>query len=106
MPTKNYVVRDGFNYRVRDEKGNEKVYSEGDSVCLDQEIGDVAHQLEYAEESDRKAALKIESAAKRAEQAAEVKAGGIDQEAFAAAIANGVAQALVQIQQSQLAPQG
>lgn len=46
MATKRYVVREGFNFRLRDDKGNEKVYAEGDTVELEQAEGDCAHQLE------------------------------------------------------------
>lgn len=98
MGNKRYVVREGFNYRVRDEKGNEKVYSEGDGVTLEQSIGDAAHQLEYADEKDRAAALKAEQEAKKVEQLSQPVAGGIDQAALASAIAEGVAQALAAIQ--------
>ena len=62
MASKRYVVREGFIYRVRDEKGNEKTYSEGDIVTLEQEIGDAVHQLEYADDKDRLAAVKAEQA--------------------------------------------
>lgn len=95
MATKNYVVRAGFNYRTKDAKGNEKVFSEGDTLYLDTEIGDAAHQLEYADEADRVAALKAEQKAAKAAQAASVEAqGGIDHEALAATVATAVAQAL------------
>lgn len=73
MATKSYVVRAGFNYRLRDDKGNEKVYSEGDTITLDQEIGDTAHQLEYSEDKDRREALRVENAAKRSGPSAEVQ---------------------------------
>lgn len=46
MATKRYVVREGFNFRLRDDKGNEKIFSEGDTVELEQAEGDGVHQLE------------------------------------------------------------
>lgn len=94
MGAKKYVVREGFNYRVRDDKGNEKVFSEGDVLVLEQEDGDAAHQLEYADEKDRAAALKAEQEARAAAQAAQPQAGGVNHAALAEAIAAGVAQAL------------
>lgn len=51
MATKNYVVRAGFVFKIRDEKGNEKTYTEGDTVKLDSSIGDEAHQLELVGKS-------------------------------------------------------
>lgn len=46
MANRKYVVRDGFSFRIANEKGDVKVYSEGDSLIIDQEIGDNSHQLE------------------------------------------------------------
>lgn len=46
MAQRKYTVREGFCYRQQDEKGNVKTYSEGDTVTLDETIGDEAHQLE------------------------------------------------------------
>ena len=46
MDTKTYIVRDGFSFRQVDERGNLRVYNEGDSVELEPETGDAAHQLE------------------------------------------------------------
>lgn len=51
MATKTYVVREGFVFKIRDEKGNEKTYTEGDTVKLDVSIGDEAHQLEVVGKS-------------------------------------------------------
>lgn len=48
MATKTYVVREGFVFKIRDEKGNEKTYTEGDTLKLDSSIGDDSHQLELA----------------------------------------------------------
>lgn len=97
MPTKRYIVREGFNFRIVDAKNNEKVYSEGDIVTLEQDIGDAAHQLEYAEEKDRAAAAKAEESRARAQKADQPAAAGgsvvIDHEALAAAIAQGIAAA-------------
>ena len=46
MATKTYTVREGFCYRVTDERGNTKTYTEGDTLDLDIEVGDATHQLE------------------------------------------------------------
>lgn len=48
MAVKTYVVREGFSYRVLDEKNNLKVYSEGDTIDLETDVGDNTHQLERA----------------------------------------------------------
>lgn len=93
MGTKRYVVREGFNFRVRDEKGNEKVYSEGDLVTLEQSEGDAQHQLEYADDKDRAAALKAENEARSNAQAVQAQANGIDVIALGNAIAQGIVQA-------------
>lgn len=97
MSKKNYVVRQGFIFRItrpgQDGKPVVKEYSAGDTVQLDQEEGDGVHQLEYADEADRAAALKAEQKALKA-QPAPAGAGGFDADALAAAIAAGVAQAL------------
>lgn len=96
MGIKRYIVREGFNFRVRNDKGEEKVFSEGDILQLDQEDGDKCHQLEYADEKDRLAAAKAEAEAAAKVQAAQapVATGGIDHEALAAAIAAGIGQAM------------
>ncbi|NQE47986.1 hypothetical protein [Herbaspirillum rubrisubalbicans] len=98
MATKRYVVREGFIYRTVDAKGSEKVYSEGDIITLEQEVGDAAHQLEYAEDKDRAAALKAEEARSRALKvelpaAAATASVALDHEALATAIAQGIAAA-------------
>ena len=49
MAVKKFVVREGFNYRVRDDRNNEKVYSEGDTVDLEETDGNATHQLQRAE---------------------------------------------------------
>jgi hypothetical protein len=107
MGAKKYVVRQGFNFRVRDEKGNEKVFHEGDQVQLEQELGDVQHQLEYSDDKDRDAALKMEMKAQKASDSSFVvgvpQSAGIDHEALAAAISTGIAQAFSQIQKDQVA---
>ncbi|HTH40260.1 MAG TPA: hypothetical protein VL968_05680 [Rhodocyclaceae bacterium] len=98
MGTKIYKVREGFIYRTRDAKGNEKTYTEGDTVELDTDLGDGAHQLEYANEEDRAAALKAEQKAAKANKSAQVEAqGGIDHEALAATVAAAVAQAMTSV---------
>lgn len=99
MATKKYVVREGFNFpvKIEDDKGNVKikVYDAGDTVNLDSSIGDVSHQLEYADEADRATALKAEQkAAKDAKAAQAAETGAIDHEALAATVATAVAQAL------------
>lgn len=96
MGIKRYIVREGFHFRqiVPTEKGTvEKIYSEGDIVSLDEAEGGAAHQLELADENDRAAAAKAEAKARKASTEATPSAA-FDQEAFAAAIAAGVAQAL------------
>jgi hypothetical protein len=93
MGTKRYEVRAGFNFRVRDEKGNEKVYSEGDIVTLEQSEGDAQHQLQYADDKDRAAALKAENEARSNAQAVQAQASGIDVIALGNAIAQGIVQA-------------
>lgn len=98
MAQKRYVVREGFNYRVRTERGEEKVYSEGDIVVLDPDTDSIGHQLELADEKDRAAALKEENQAARAASMARAQSSGIDQDALAAAIAEGVARALQAMQ--------
>jgi hypothetical protein len=103
MGIKKYIVREGFNFRVRVETDKgivEKVFSEGDTLQLDQEIGDAAHQLEYADEKDRTAAAKAEAEA-AAKAAPAVTSGGVDQDALAAAISTGIAQAFAQMQAAQ-----
>lgn len=76
MAKKDYVVRAGFNYRVLDAKGNEKVYSEGDTIELDTVDGAAAHQLELANPKDRDAAAKAEkdAAADKAKESATAQA--------------------------------
>lgn len=106
MGSKRYIVREGFNFRVRDDKNNEKVYSEGDIVTLEQEDGDIRHQLEYADEADRVAAFKAEQKAKKAAEATQAAASGFDQAYLADAITAGVAQALAAVQAAQAAPAG
>jgi len=108
MGTKRYVVRDSFNFRTTDSKGNEKVYSEGDIVTLEQEFGDTAHQLQYADDKDRAAALKAEQESRRvtnkndALQSAPVAA--IDHDALGEAIAQGIARAFAAMQGNADAP--
>jgi hypothetical protein len=63
MATKKYFVRAGFSFRMRDDKGNEKVYSEGDTLTLEQGDGDSAHQLECSDAADRDTATKAEQVA-------------------------------------------
>lgn len=46
MANRKYVVREGFSFRTVNDKGDVKVYSEGDSVTLDTEIGGNSHQLQ------------------------------------------------------------
>jgi len=46
MANRKYVVREGFSFRTVNEKGDVKVYSEGDTVSLDTEIGGNSHQLQ------------------------------------------------------------
>lgn len=46
MANKTYRVRDGFSFRMTDDKGNTKVYGEGDTLRLDEDTGDMQHQLE------------------------------------------------------------
>ncbi|WP_075259045.1 hypothetical protein [Herbaspirillum camelliae] len=105
MATKRYIVREGFIYRTVDGKGSEKVYSEGDIITLEQEIGDAAHQLEYAEDKDRAAAAKAEEARSRALKvelpAAATGSVVLDHEALAGAIAQGIAAAF-QAQQEEV----
>ncbi|MCW5299279.1 hypothetical protein DXT88_13945 [Herbaspirillum lusitanum] len=98
MAAKRYIVREGFIYRTVDAKGSEKVYSEGDIITLEQEVGDGAHQLEYAEDKDRASALKAEEARSRALKvelpaAAATATVALDHEALATAIAQGIAAA-------------
>jgi hypothetical protein len=104
MGSKRYIVREGFNFRIRDEKNNEKVYSEGDIVTLELEDGDSRHQLEYADERDRADALKAEQKAKKAQEAVQAAASGLDSAYLADAITAGVAQALAAVQAAQTAP--
>ena len=87
MAKKRFEVRKGFNYRVLDDKGNEKVYSEGDIVELDQADGAGFHQLQYADQKDCDSALKAE------QDAAAAKA-----QASAVAQAQVIAQALANLQ--------
>ncbi|MDD5247821.1 MAG: hypothetical protein PHY45_02480 [Rhodocyclaceae bacterium] len=87
MAKKRFQVRGGYNYRVVDDKGNEKTYSEGDILELEQADGITCHQLEYADQKDRTAALQAE------QQAATDKAK--DQ---AVAQASMIAQALANLQ--------
>jgi hypothetical protein len=104
MGSKKYVVREGFNFRVRveTEKGPvEKIYSEGDTVTLEQDMGDSAHQLEYADDKDRATALKAEEGARKSAAAAQPQAGGFDQAALAAAISSGIADAFAALQAGQ-----
>lgn len=108
MAAKRYIVREGFIYRTTDGKGSEKVYSEGDIITLEQEVGDAAHQLEYAEDKDRAAALKAEEARSRALKvelpaAAATASVALDHEALATAIAQGIAAAF-QAQQEEVSP--
>jgi len=101
MGIKKYVVRAGFNYRQRieTEKGTvERIYNEGDPLTLEQEEGDAAHQLEYANDKDRSEALSAESEARKALDAAQPAAGGIDHDALAGAISTGIATAFANLQ--------
>ena len=99
MGTKRYVVREGFNYRTKSDRGDEKVYSEGDTLTLDPDLAVIPHQLELADVTDRDAAAKAEAKIAKAEAAARGgNSGGVDSEALASAIADGVARALAAMQ--------
>lgn len=103
MATKRYVVREGFNFRTVDARGNEKVYSEGDSLTLEQEVGDGAHQLEYLDDKDKTAALKLEEARAKSVKvdlpAAVAGTVSIDHAALGEAISQGIAAAFAKFQE-------
>lgn len=103
MATKRYVVREGFNFRIVDSRGNEKVYSEGDTVTLEQEVGDASHQLEYLDDKDKAAALKLEEArAKSVKVDLPTSVAGtvsIDHAALGEAISQGIATAFAKFQE-------
>ncbi|OIR10980.1 hypothetical protein GALL_71510 [mine drainage metagenome] len=87
MAKKRFVVREGFHFRLVQEDGREKIYSEGDIVELEQAEGTATHQLEYADEKDRAAAFK-----------AEIDAHAAKQQATAIGQAQALAQALSTLQ--------
>ena len=55
MAIKTYTVREGFSFRKADEKGNMRVFFEGNEVELDESEGDSAHQLERLKKRASKA---------------------------------------------------
>lgn len=87
MAVKQFVVRLGFIFKITSDGPNgpvEKIYTEGDIVQLEPEVGEAAHQLEYAKESDRADLLKREQASATASAAV---TRGIDINALAQALA-------------------
>jgi hypothetical protein len=87
MAVKQFVVRSGFIFMITVDSPTgsvDKVYTEGDIVQLEPEVGEAAHQLEYAKESDRADLLKREQAAATASAAV---TRGIDINALAQALA-------------------
>lgn len=63
MATKKYQVREGFVYSRLDTKGIVKIYSEGDTLDIEDGVGVIPHQLELASEKDRAKAAADEIAA-------------------------------------------
>jgi len=87
MATKQFVVREGFILKLTADSPTgsvEKIYTEGDIVQLDPEVGEALHQLEYAGDKDRADLLKREQAAATAKAAS---SNGIDINALAQALA-------------------
>jgi hypothetical protein len=84
MTTKNYIVREGFNLRIIDARGAEKLYSAGDQVSLDDALASTMHQVELSDPKEREAQAKAEAAAAAAaaKAAAQAQAGMMAQ-AFA-----------------------
>jgi hypothetical protein len=69
MAIRKYIVRAGFSYRTKDEKGVESAYSEGDTLDLTEEEGGAIHLLELADPKARDKAATAEAAAAKAEAA-------------------------------------
>ncbi len=46
MATKQFIVREGFNFRMRGDQGHEKVYGAGEIVEIEDSDGVEYHQLE------------------------------------------------------------
>ena len=46
MATKQFIVREGFNFRMRGDQGHEKVYGPGETVEIEDGDGVEHHQLE------------------------------------------------------------
>jgi hypothetical protein len=74
MPTRKYIVRDGFVVPLTVEKPNGekfvKMVDAGEEISLDDESAALhAHKLEFAKQSDRDAALAAEKEAATAQAA-------------------------------------